>query len=77
MVAIEIHAKRLNAKEVLTPQRSGNFILPVAGGTDKISGGDQRLRTSTLIRDRPERGEKQEILCKRGNISCIIGIWIG
>ena len=28
----------------------------------KIYGGDQRLRTSTLIRERPERGEEQGIL---------------
>ena len=28
----------------------------------KISGGDRRLRPSTLIQDRPERGEEQEIL---------------
>ena len=28
----------------------------------KISGGDQRLRTSILIRDRPDRGEEQKIL---------------
>ena len=27
----------------------------------KNFGGDQRLRTSTLIRDRPERGEEQEV----------------
>ena len=27
-----------------------------------ISGGDRRLRTSTLIRDRPEQGEEQEVL---------------
>ena len=33
----EIHARRLNAKEVLTP-RSGNFIFPVADGTVKIFG---------------------------------------
>ena len=26
----------------------------------KIHGGEQRLRTSTLARDRPERGEEQE-----------------
>ena len=49
-------------KKVLTPQRSGNFIFPVTVGTVKISGGDQRLRPSTLIRDRRERGEEQEIL---------------
>ena len=57
----ELHARRLNAMEVLTPRRSGNFIFPVADGTVKISGGDRRLRPSTLTRDRPERGEEQEI----------------
>ena len=45
-----------------TPQRSGNFTFPVADGTVKIFGREQRLRTSTLNRDRPERGEEQEIL---------------
>ena len=62
MDASEIHARSLNAKEVLTTMKGNKFIFPVADGTVKISGGDQRLRTSTLIRDRPERGEKQEIL---------------
>ena len=59
MDASELHARRLDAKEVLTPQRSGNFIFPVADGTVKTSGGDQVLRTFTLIWDRPERGEEQ------------------
>ena len=45
--ASKLHARRLNAKEVLTAQRSGNFIFSVADGTVKISEGDQRLRTST------------------------------
>ena len=62
MDASDIHARRLNAKEELTPQRSGNFIFPVADGTVKIFGREQRLRTPTLTRDRPERGEEQEIL---------------
>ena len=62
MDASELHARRLNAKEVLTPQRSGNFIFFVADGTVKIFGGEQRLRTSTLTRDCPERGEEEEIL---------------
>ena len=48
--------RRLNAEEVLTPHRSGNFIFPVADWTVKVSTRDQRLRTSTLIKDRPERG---------------------
>ena len=62
MDASELHARTLNAKEVLTPQRSGNIIFPVADGTVKIFGREQRLRTSTLTWDRPERGEEQEIL---------------
>ena len=62
MDASDIHARRLNAKEVLTLQRSGNFIFSVADGTVKIFGREQRLRTSTLTPDRPERGEEQEIL---------------
>ena len=55
----EIHAKRLNAKEVLTPTSRENFIFPIADGTAKLSRGDQVLRTSTFIRDRPDRGEEQ------------------
>ena len=35
---------------------------PIAGGTVKTPGEDRRLRPSTLIQDRPERGEEQEIL---------------
>ena len=62
MDASEIHAKRLNAKEVLTPMKDDNFLFPVADGTVKTPGGDPRLRTSTLIQDRPERGEEQEVL---------------
>ena len=32
MGASELHARRLNAKEVSTPQRSENFIFPIAEG---------------------------------------------
>ena len=38
MDASEIHARRLKVKEVLKPQRSGNFIFPVEDGTVKILG---------------------------------------
>ena len=62
MDATEIHARRLNAKQVLSPWRSGNFIFPIADGTVKICGWEQRLGTSTLARDRLERGEEEEIL---------------
>ena len=56
--ASELHARRLNAKEGLTP----NSYSPIVNGAVKISG-DQALRTSTLIRDNSsERGEEQDIL---------------
>ena len=57
MDASELHVRRLNAKEVLTPMKGEIFIFPVAGRTVKISGEDQDLRTSTLIRESPDRGE--------------------
>ena len=48
--------KRLNAKEVIFPEKV-EFIFPIADGRIKPPGGDQDLRTSTLIRQRPIRGE--------------------
>ena len=48
--------KRLNAKEVIFPKQ-GEFTFPIADGRIKIPGGDQELRTSTLIRQRPIQGE--------------------
>ena len=62
MDASELHARRLNTKEVLTPMKGENFIFPVADGTVKVSGEDQDLRTSTLIRESPDRGEEQDNL---------------
>ena len=56
MDASEIYSKRLNAKEVIFPKQ-GEFIFPIADGGIKLPGGDQELRTSTLIRDHPIRGE--------------------
>ena len=35
MDASELHTRRLNGKEVLTPMQGGNFIFPVADGTVK------------------------------------------
>ena len=40
------------------PQRKRR-IFPIADGRIKLSGGDQELRTSTSIRERPIRGESQ------------------
>ena len=56
MDASEIYSKRLNAKEVIFPKQ-GEFIFPIADGRIKLLGGDQELRTSTLVRQRPIRGE--------------------
>ena len=57
MDASEIYSKRLNAKEVIFPKEKGEFIFPIADGRIKIAGGDQELRTSTLVRHRPIQGE--------------------
>ena len=57
MDASEIYSKRLNAKEVIFPNEKGEFIFPIADGRIETLGGDQDLRTSTLIRQRPIRGE--------------------
>ena len=56
MDASEIYSKRLNAKEVIFPKQ-GELIFPIADGRIKTPGEDQELRTSTLIRPRPIRGE--------------------
>ena len=56
MDASEIYSKRLNAKEVIFP-KEGEFIFPIEDGRIKTPGEDQALRTSTLVRPRPNRGE--------------------
>ena len=53
----KIYSKRLNAKEVIFPKEKGEFIFPIADGRIKSLRGDQDLKTSTLIRQRPNRGE--------------------
>ena len=58
MVAdIEEYSKRLNAKEVIFPKEKGECIFPIADGRIKPLGGDQDLRTSTLIRQRSVQEE--------------------
>ena len=57
MGASEVYSKRLNAKEVIFPNEKGTFIFPIAGGRIKLPGGDQDLRTFTLVRHRPIEGE--------------------
>ena len=56
MDASEIHSKRLNAKEVIFPKQR-EIIFPIEDGRIKTLGGDQELRTSTLVRPRPIQGE--------------------
>ena len=56
MDASEIYSTRLNAKKVIFP-KLGQFIFPIEDGRIKTLGGDQDLRTSTLVRHRPIRGE--------------------
>ena len=56
MDASEIYSKRLNAKEVIFPKQ-GEFIFPIADRRINSLGGDQDLKTSTLIRQRSIRGE--------------------
>ena len=57
MDASGLYSTRLNAKEVMFHQQNGKFIFSVADGRIKLSGGDQELRTSTLVRHRPIQGE--------------------
>ena len=56
MDASEIYSKRLNAKELIF-SKHGEFIFPIADGRMKTPGGEQELRTSTLVRHRPIQGE--------------------
>ena len=39
--ASEVHSRRLNAQEVLTPRRSDNSTFPIADGTAKLFGSDR------------------------------------
>ena len=59
MDASEIYSKRLNAKEEIFPKENGKFIFQAADGRIKLPGGDEELRTPTLIREHPIRGESQ------------------
>ena len=42
---------------MIFPKENGEFYFPIEDGRIKPLGGDQDLRTSTLIRQRPIRGE--------------------
>ena len=55
MDASETLSKRLDAKEVIFPEENGKFLFPIVDGRIKLLGGDQDLRTPTLIREHPIR----------------------
>ena len=57
MDASELHARRLNAKKVLTPMAGEIFIFPVADGTVK-----NFWKRSGSENIHPDRGEEQDIL---------------
>ena len=62
MDASEIHARRLNAKEVLTPMKNETSYSQSQMEQPQSLVREQRLRTATLTMERRERGEEQEIL---------------
>ena len=68
MEASELHARRPNAMEVLTPMKGDYFIFPVPDGTIET----RRLKPSTFIRDRPERREEQEVFLKENQTNSLL-----
>ena len=57
MDASEIYSKRLKCERGDISQRKRRIYFPAADGRIKTLGGDQDMRTSTLVRHRPNRGE--------------------
>ena len=59
MDASDIYSERLNANKGgdISRRKWKFYFFPAADGRIKLSGRDQELRTSTLIRERPIRGE--------------------
>ena len=57
MDASEIYSKRLNATEVIFPNPRRIYFFQSQMDEIKTPGGDQDLKTSTLVRPRPIQGE--------------------
>ena len=57
MDASEIYSKRVKCERGDISQRRRNIHFPAADGRINLSGRDQELRTPTLIREHPIRGE--------------------
>ena len=60
MDASEIHAKRVNATELILPEDVKIANFPVADGTLQSYGRNQGLGKSTLIRNQLVRGESRQ-----------------
>ena len=59
MDASEIYSKKDSMRRrSYFPKKKENFIFPIADGRIQTLGGDQELRTSTLIRHRPIQGRE-------------------
>ena len=52
-------ARRLDVKEVITPNNGEHFVFLSADGTEKLSITNRVFRKSTLMRDQSERGEER------------------
>ena len=50
----EIYRRRINAKEILTPQKGDKSIFTVADGTAKLLGRDHEFRESAQRQEQPE-----------------------
>ena len=59
MDASEIYSKKDSMRKDDISKRKRRIYFPIADGRIKTFGGDQELRTSTLVRHRPIRGESQ------------------
>ena len=79
MDASEIYPRRINAKEVLIPQRGEEIIFPFADGKAKLLGRDCEFQKPTLRREQTERsqdlieelqGEPQEPTLKPEETCC-------
>ena len=57
MDASEMYPQRINAKEVLMPQKGEEIIFPLADGTAKLLGRDCEFREPTLRREQTERSQ--------------------
>ena len=59
MDASEIYSKKTQCQGSNISQRKWKIHFPAADGRINLSGGDQELRTPTLMRDHPHRGESR------------------